>query len=97
MKPTCPFHEFTNRRDSFEATGHRQPKTDFSFRPSSLHDFNGHGGRKRFSSIRAVSEDYFVREARHHFATEAAFFVLIAATVSVPLFAVLRDLISWVL
>lgn len=99
MKPTCPPNEIKSRRDSLDAIngGPRQPRVSVNFRPNSLRDFGGHGGRKRFPSIRAVSEEYFGREARQHFASEAAFFVLIAATVAVPLFEVVRGLFDWVL
>ena len=99
MKPTLQFPEIRSRRDSLEAlrTRNATPNTDCNFRPSSLHDFTGGGGGKRFRSFRGISEEYFENEARTHFASEAAFFGLIVATVAVPLFEVVRSLVSWVL
>lgn len=99
MKPTCPLNEIDSRHGSLDAAPRRarQPRIDFNFRPNSLRDFGGRGGRKRFPSIRDVSEEYFNSEARQHFASEAAFFVLIVATVAVPLFEVVRGLFDWVL
>jgi hypothetical protein len=56
------------------------PKTDYHFRPNSMADFGGgcHGNPER--SFRGVSRDYFRDEARAHFVSEAAIFVLIALT-----------------
>ena len=98
MKPTLQFTEIRSRRDSVEILrkSSLSPKTDYGFRPNSLHDFSGRGG-KPLPSFRGISAQYFEKEARHHFATEAAFFALIAMTVAVPLFGVVRALIDWVL
>ena len=46
------------------------------------------GGRcfdSRQPSFRAISQDYFKKEARHSFAGEAALFSVIVLTVAVPL------------
>jgi hypothetical protein len=99
MKPTLQLNEIRSRRDSvgLARKGFTLPKTDCHFRPSSLDDFSARGGHKRFPSIRDVSEEYFDKEARQHFASEAAFFVVIVVTVAVPLFEVVRGLADWVL
>ncbi|HEX8076941.1 MAG TPA: hypothetical protein VF511_03930 [Chthoniobacterales bacterium] len=99
MKPTLQFIE-TECRDDSRLTNRpapKQPKTDCNFQPGSLRDFSGGGGGKRFPSIRGISEEYFEKEARTHFASEAAFFALIVVTVAVPLFEVVRGLVDWVL
>jgi len=97
MKPTP---QFNDDRDDRGSTGLRQgaafPKTDFNFKASSA-DFSAGRGGKAFPPFRGISADYFGREARGHFAAEAAFFALIVVTVSVPLFQVARVLIDWVL
>ncbi len=98
MKPRPEINETNSRRDSVAPLrrGGRMPKTDCHYH-SGFRDFSGGGDKRPLPSIRVISEDYFGREARGHFATEAAFFALIAATVSVPLFGVLRGLVDWVL
>ena len=99
MKPTLPPTETKNRRDSVGTArpGVRFPKTDYQFQAGSFGEFRDGGNGKRTPSFRGISADYFGREARGHFAAEAAFFALIVVTVSVPLFQVARVLIDWVL
>ena len=77
MKPTFQFPEARNRR------GARFPKTDCCFRPS-MHDFGGRSRGEGQPSFRRISGAYFDTEARSHFASEAAFFVLIVLTAAVP-------------
>ena len=99
MKPTLQLTEIRSRRDSARVLRQRSncPRTDYNFRASSLDDFGVWGGGKPFRSFRGISDEYFEKEARTHFVTEAAFFALIVATVAVPLFQCVRMLVDWVL
>jgi hypothetical protein len=63
--------------------GQCMPKTDYNYQVGSM---PSRGDRQpRCASIRAVSDDYFKNEARSMFATEAAFFSVIAITCAGPL------------
>ena len=96
MKPTFTATQIT-RRDSVEGLRRNAvPKTDFAFRATSF-DFSGFGGSGRYPSFRGISDEFFRKEARGLFASEAAIFALIVVTVAVPLFEVARDLVTWVL
>ena len=75
MKPTTHFNE---------RNGLRMPKTDFGYQVGSMPS-RGRRWGKRSASIRAISNDYFKKEARSTFATEAAFFSVIVMTAAVPL------------
>jgi hypothetical protein len=72
------------------------PKTDYQFRTNSF-DFSGRCKGEGHPSFRGISDEYFKKEARTHFASEALVFGLIVLTVSVPLFQVARELVAWVL
>ena len=76
MKPTNNFDE---------RNGLRLPKTDFGYQVASMPS-RGRGYDSRRASIRAISREYFMNEARSIFATEAAFFGVIVMTVAMPLF-----------
>jgi hypothetical protein len=96
MKPTFTATEIT-RRDSVESVRRSAlPKIDFAFRASSF-DFAGRCKGEGHPSFRGISDEFFKKEARVHFASEAAIFALIVATVAVPLFEVVRALVDWVL
>lgn len=99
MKPNLQLTETRSRRDACESLPHgsRAPRIDFQFRPNAMEDFSGWGGGRRIRSLRGISDEYFAKEARHHFATEAGFFAIIVVTVAVPLFQVVRTLLEWVL
>lgn len=100
MKPTPQTIETKHRRESVGTTrtGARFPQTDCQYQAPRFDDFSGRGGGgKRLPSFRGISEEYFDKEARGHFATEAGFFGLIVVTVSVPLFQVASVLVHWVL
>lgn len=97
MKPTPQFKQIINRRDSAGVRpGIAFPKTDFGFKANSLDDFPGRCGGKRFPSFRGISNDYFRKEARNHFASEATVFALIVITAAVPVFQAVRGLIQFV-
>jgi len=96
MKPTPQFTHRRDRRDSIESCQAAAfPGTDFNFQ-GSAGDFSGRGGGKGFPSFRGISADYFNREARHHFASEATFFALIVLTAAVPVFQAVRGLVLFV-
>ncbi len=99
MKP-APQTETKHRRDTVSTARPcaRSPKTDCLFQAGRLGEFHGgNGGGKRLPSIRGISDEYFNKEARGHFASEAAFFGVIVLTISVPLFQVASFLAHWVL
>ena len=97
MKPTPQFQNNKVRRDalpSFHSVAF--PKTDFGFKGNWPEDFSGRCGGKRFPSFRGISDDYFRKEARHHFVSEATVFVLLGLTAAVPVFQAVRGLIQFV-
>ena len=100
MKPTLHATETKNRRESVGTarTGARFPQTDYQFQAGPFGEFSGggEGGKKRLPSFRGISEEYFDKEARGHFASEAGFFGLIVVTVAVPLFQVASVVVHWV-
>jgi hypothetical protein len=101
MKPSLQTIQTKSRRDSVGTVraGAQFPKTDCQFQAGPFGEFSGggQGGKKRRPSFRGISDEYFDKEARGHFASEAGFFALIVLTVSVPLFQVASVLVHWVL
>jgi hypothetical protein len=84
MKPTFQLAEPRNARGCFRSRNlSRSLQTDYSYQASRFGG-SGHCGGKPQPSFRGISDDYFRREARGHFKSEAAFFALIALTVAVP-------------
>lgn len=85
MKPTFPLAQTRNARGSFFGSGNvsRSLQTDCNYQASRFGGSSPCGGKPQ-PSFRGISDDYFRREARGHFASEAAFFVLIVLTVAVP-------------
>lgn len=75
MKPTIPLHK------------HRphSPKIESNYQVASMPSRGGRRRDSRRASIRAVSHEYFKKEARSIYATEAAFFGVIVLTAAVPL------------
>ena len=59
------------------------PVTDYSFQSVTLDGFRG-GCAKYAHSFRNISDDYFKKESRRHFLTEAVFFGSIVATTIWP-------------
>jgi hypothetical protein len=76
MKPTIQLNE---------RHGLRMPKIDCNYQVASMPSRGGRSYGSRHVSIRAVSHEYFKKEARSMFATEAAFFGVIVITAAVPL------------
>jgi hypothetical protein len=94
MKPTPQFNDRIDRRDTLDAPKCSAfPKTDFAFKANSFGDFSGRCRGEKFPSFRGISADYFKKEARNHFVSEAAVFVLIVATVAVPVYQAVRGVI----
>lgn len=97
MKPTFQFHDARPLRDSFvpRRDGSASPKTDYHFRPSAA-DFAGRSRGEGYPSFRGISRDYFDREARGHFASEAFVFGLIVLTVALPIIEGIRAMLAFV-
>jgi hypothetical protein len=97
MKPTPQFNDSKTRRDSVDThKGASFPMTDFAFKANSFGDFSGRCRGDKFPSFRGISADYFMNEARKNFVSEAAVFILISATVAVPVFQAVRGLVQYV-
>jgi hypothetical protein len=60
-------------------------KTDCNHRTAALDDFDDGCAGAGKPPFYAIGQDYFVREANHHFATEAVVFFLLATTTVLPL------------
>jgi hypothetical protein len=85
MKPTFQLTHPRTGRDSFlSGRTSRSLQTDSNFQAIDFDGFSGGGDGRGYPSFRRISDNYFRAEARQHFVAEAAFFVLIVATVSVP-------------
>ncbi|MFN2509393.1 MAG: hypothetical protein ABR589_11550 [Chthoniobacterales bacterium] len=97
MKPAIQNPNTNSRRDIFAPArkGSAWPKTDYHFQ-GPVADFSGRCEGKGGPSFRGISKDYFNREARSHFATEAAFFALIVMTAAVPVIEGVRGLAQFV-
>ena len=99
MKPTLQFHEINHRRDSRTSRrlGVVLPKTDYSYQASAPGNFSGgRGGENRKGSFRAISKDYFARDARSTFACEATLFAVLVLIVAVPVIDGARGLLQFV-
>lgn len=96
MKPTFPINRTSRQRDLFVVgrEGSTSPKIEYFFQPPSP-DFSGHCSGDS-ASFRSISQNYFAREARGHFASEALFFVLIAITAAIPVLQGIRALAQFV-
>ncbi len=86
MKPTNHLIENNRRRDSHivRRTGDGRPHTDYQFQPDRNAYFGGRCEGGPAPSFRGISQDYFNKEARGHFISEAAVFVLMLVTAAVP-------------
>ena len=91
MKPTPQFRFTSKHDDRFQSReGAAFPKTDFNFKANSLDDFGGSRGGKEFPSFRRIGDEFFQKEARRHFVTEAILFGLIVLTVAAPVYQAVR-------
>ena len=82
MKPTLYNIQHSNPRSSGRQ-GFTSLQTDYCFQAPRA-DFYGSGSSKPGPSFRGISQDYFSREARGHFVTEASFFAVIVLIAVVP-------------
>jgi hypothetical protein len=99
MKPIGLITFRDTRRNSFDrATGkcHRQPFTDYRYHSGAFEDSRAHYAPVHARSFWKITGDYFRREARHEFRSEAALFAVIAITAALPLINNLHALIEFV-
>ncbi|MEP6809616.1 MAG: hypothetical protein ABI992_05185 [Chthoniobacterales bacterium] len=96
MKPTFPINHADVSHDGFAGgrKGAAAPKIEFFFQTPSP-EFRGHRPGDS-ASFRSISEDYFAREARADFKSEALVFGLIALTAAIPIFEGIRGLAHFV-
>ena len=97
MKPTFLFTGDTGRASFF--TGGQASRSlylDYNFQAGGIGDFSGKGSGKCVPPFHRLSENYFNREARIHFAAEAAFFGLIVLTAAVPVLESIQALFRFV-
>jgi hypothetical protein len=83
-----PIFQINHRYDSIMLTARTSgvaPKTDFNYQATTLEDVRGRRVGDCKPPFRALSRDYFAREAHHDFASEAVFFSLLMMTTVVPL------------
>jgi len=85
-------------RDSFDrAVGKRRaPITDYSYRSGAFEDSSAHCAPVHVRSFWTIGGDYFKREARHDFRSEAALFAIITITAALPLINNVHALIEFV-
>ena len=96
MKPTSQINQLSRQRDTLASSrkGFAWPKIEYFFQPPSP-EFSGHRSGDS-ASFRSISEDYFAREARGHFLSEALIFGLIALTAAIPIVEGVRGLAHFV-
>ncbi|MEO5720026.1 MAG: hypothetical protein ABIR71_00975 [Chthoniobacterales bacterium] len=96
MKPKFQINHRSKARDTFATrrTGSTTPKIEQSFQSTPPEFFGHRPGDRR--SFRSISQDYFTREARGHFKSEALFFGLIVLTAAVPMIEGIRGLAQFV-
>ena len=98
MKPTLQLQEIPSRRESRSSRHHGAvlPKTDYNFQARMPGDFSGGHGGERKASFRAISSDYFARDARSTFACEATLFGVLVLIVAVPVVDGARGLMQFI-
>ncbi|MDB6148272.1 MAG: hypothetical protein JWO45_1936 [Spartobacteria bacterium] len=75
-----------NYRDGVNRTASKQlPMIDYHYQTVVLDDYRGRCAGKVSPSFRSISTDYFGREARQSFVSEATFFGVIIITTAVPI------------
>jgi hypothetical protein len=97
MKPillTCN----DRQRDSFDRAvrKRRPPITDCSYQSASVEDSSAHYAPVHARSFWNITGDYFKREARYDFRSEAALFAIITITAALPLINNMHALIEFV-
>jgi hypothetical protein len=97
MKP-IPLTCNDRQRDSFDRAvrKRRPPITDCSYQSASVEDSSAHYAPVHARSFWNITGDYFKREARYDFRSEAALFAIITVTAALPLINNLHALIEFV-
>lgn len=83
-----PIFQINHRYDSvalMARTNRVFPRTDYNYQATMLDDVGSRCTGDCKPSFRAISQDYFTREAQHHFACEAVVFCLLMMTTVLPL------------
>jgi hypothetical protein len=83
MNPTLNIRNRSNATRLPMPTSPGLPKADF--RSRALTDFDSISVRSRLSCFRSISQQYFAKEARRHFAREAGLFLVMMMTAVLPL------------
>jgi len=99
MKPITLITSKDRRRDSLDrALGkcHRQPFTDYSYHSGAFEQSSAYHLPVYARSFWNITGDYFKREARHDFRSEAALFAFITIAAALPLINNLHALIEFV-
>ena len=99
MKP-IPLTTYNYRqRDSFDravSKRNRPPITDYNYHSGAFEDLRAHYAPVHARSFWSITGDYFKREARHDFRSEAALFAIITITAALALINNLHALIEFV-
>jgi hypothetical protein len=99
MKPIPVTTYDYRQRDSYDcAVGkcRRPPITDYSYHSGAFEDSSAHYTPVQVRSFWNIAGDYFKREARYDFRSEAALFAIITITAALALINNLRALIEFV-
>jgi len=99
MKPIPLTTSYDRQRDSFDrAVGksRRSPITDYTYHSGAFQGSSAHYAPVHARSFWNITGDYFKREARYDFRSEAALFAIITVTAALPLIDNLRALIEFV-
>jgi hypothetical protein len=98
MKPLPLTTSHDRQRDLFDRTlgkCRRLPFTDYSYHSGAFERSSAHNLPVRARSFWNITGDYFKREARHDFRSEAALFAIITITASLPLINNMHALIEF--
>ena len=96
MKPTLQFIETSTHRDSSaRRPAISGPKIEQNFRPNSYGEFGGRCHGSPAPSFRRIGNDYFDNEARGHFRSEAAVFLVMIAIAAVPVIEGMRGAVHF--
>ena len=98
MKPIALTTCTDRQRDSFDRAvrKRRLPITDYSYHSGEFDQSSPHCAPIRVRSFWNIAGDYFKREARDDFRSEAVLFALITITAALPLINNLHALIEFV-
>jgi hypothetical protein len=96
MKPSFQGNGLPGRRD-FCRTGRKtqSPVTDYSYQTFSLDRYHGGPIGNSRPSFLNISREYFGYEARRHFLSEVAFFLVIAAILAATFISGARAIIHF--